>query len=69
MHRHLVTVEVGVVGRTNERVNANGFAFDQLGLKGLNGEPVQRGRTVEHDRMALGDLFQNIPNFRCLPLN
>ena len=36
VHGHLVAVEVGVKGRANERVQLDGFTFDELGLKGLN---------------------------------
>ena len=33
---HLVTVEVGVEGRADERVQLDGLAFDQEGLEGLD---------------------------------
>ena len=48
---HLVTVEVGVEGRANERVQLDGLAFDQDGLKGLDAQTVQRRRTVQHHRV------------------
>ena len=62
VYGHLVTVEVGVVGRTNKRMDPNGFAFDQHRLERLDGEAVQGGRAVEHHGMAASDFFENIPN-------
>src|SRR5689334_16455067 len=46
VHCHLVAVEVGVVRRANERVNANGFTLDQLRFKRLNRQTVQSRRTI-----------------------
>ena len=39
---HLVTVEVGVEGRADERVDLDGLALDELRLEGLDAEAVQR---------------------------
>jgi hypothetical protein len=36
VHGHLVTVEVGVERRTNERVQLDRLALDQFGLEGLD---------------------------------
>ncbi len=63
MDGHLVTVEVGVVGRTDERVDADGFAFDEHGLERLNGEAVERRRAVEQHRVALRDFLKDVPHF------
>ena len=63
MNRHLVTVEVGVEGRTNEGMQLNGLAFNQDGLKRLDTQAVQRRRTVEHDRVLFDHLFQNVPHY------
>src|SRR5262245_21859858 len=52
VHRHLVAIEVGVVSRANERVNANGFTLDQLRFKRLNREAVQGWCAIQEDRMA-----------------
>ena len=41
VHGHLVAVKVRVEGGADERVNADGFAFDEGRLKGLNAEAVQ----------------------------
>ena len=60
---HLVTVEVRVVGGTDERVNADGLAFDELRLEGLDRKTVKRGRAVEQDRVALGDFREDVPDF------
>ena len=62
--RHLVTVEVRVVSGTDERVNANGFALDEDGLEGLDGQTVQRRRAIEQHRVTLGDFFEDVPDFR-----
>ena len=62
MNRHLVTVEVGVEGRANERMQLDGLAFDQDGLKSLDTQTVQRRRTVQHHGVLFDDLFQDVPN-------
>jgi hypothetical protein len=66
---HLVTVEVGVEGRANERVQLDGLAFDQQWLEGLDAQAVQRGRTVEHHRVLFDDLFENVPHLGTLFLD
>src|SRR4029077_12568081 len=66
---HLVAVEVGVVRGANERVNANGFTFDQLRFKRLNREAVQSRSTIQEHRMAPGYFVQNVPHLRCLALD
>ena len=62
MHGHLVTVEVRVERGTDERVDADGFAFDENRLERLNAEAVQRRSAVEHHGMLADDVFQNVPN-------
>ena len=69
MHRHLVTVEVGVERRADERVNLDCLALDELRLEGLDAEPVQRGGTVEQDRVTGDDLFEDIPDDGTSPLD
>ena len=64
MYGHLVTVEVGVERGTNQRMQLNGFAFNQNRLKRLDTQTVQGRRTVQHDRMFADHFFQDIPNFR-----
>src|SRR3712207_8254487 len=54
VHRHLVTVEVGVERGADQRVDLDGLALHQLRLERLDAEAVQRRRPVEHHR-GLGD--------------
>ena len=69
MHCHLVTVEVGVVRGTNQRMNTQCRSFNQYRIKRLNTQTVQCRSTVQHNWMPLGHLFQNIPNHRFVTLN
>ena len=62
VHGHLVTVKVGVEGRAHQRVQLNGFAFDQDRLERLDTQTVQRWRTVQQHRVLFDDLFQNVPH-------
>ena len=64
MDGHLVAVEVGVEGGAGQRVNLDGFAFDQDRLKRLNSETMQRGRAVQQDRVVLRDLVEDVPDHR-----
>ena len=64
MYRHLVTVEVSVECRTDQRVQLNRLAFNEDWFKCLNAEAVQGRRTVEHHRVFANDVFQCVPNFR-----
>ena len=61
VHGHLVAVEVRVEGGTDERVNLDGLAFDQHGLKRLDAEAMERGGAVEQDRVVLDDFFKDVP--------
>ena len=69
MHRHLVAVKVGIVGRADQRVDADGFAFDQLRLESLDGKTVEGRRTVEQNGMSFGHFFENVPDDRLLTLD
>ena len=69
VHGHLVTVEVGVERRANERVQLDRLTFDQHRLESLNTKTVQRRRTVQHDRMFANDFFQDVPHHRRLVLD
>ena len=64
MYRHLVTVKVGVKRGTYQRMQLNGFTFNQDRFKRLNTQTVQGRRTVQHNRMFADDLIQNIPYYR-----
>ncbi len=59
---HLVTVEVGVEGGANQRVQLDGLAFDQHGLEGLDAQAVQRRGAVQQNRVLLDDLFEDVPH-------
>ena len=69
VHGHLIAVEVRVVGGTNERMHADGFAFDQHGLESLDRETVQCRGAIQQHRMALGDFLEDVPHDRFLALN
>ena len=69
MNGHLVTVEVGVISGTHQRVELNGAAFNQYGLKSLNAETVEGRRTVQENRMLLDNLFKHIPDLALHALN
>ena len=63
VHGHLVTVEVGVESRANQRMKLNGFAFDQHRLESLDPEAVQGRSAVQEHRMFLNHFFEDIPDF------
>ena len=69
MDRHLVTIEVGVKGRTYERVKLDGLTLDEGRLEGLDTESVQGRGTVQHDRVALDDIFEDVPYLRIQTVN
>ena len=63
VHRHLVAVEVGVIGGAYQRMKLNRFAIDENRLEGLDAKPVQRRRAVEQDRMLTDDFIEDVPHF------
>ncbi len=69
MDGHLVAVEVRVERRADERVDADGLAFDQHRLERLDTQAVQRRRAVQQDRMLANDLFEHVPHFGTLQLD
>ena len=69
MDGHLVTVEVGVEGRADERVDLDGLALDELRLERLDAETVQRGCAVEQHGVLGDDLFEDVPHDRAGPLD
>ncbi len=69
MNGHLVTVEVGVERRADERVQLDCLAFDQHRLERLDTETVQRRRTVQHHRVLADHLFEDVPHHRRLVLD
>ena len=64
MNGHLVSVEVGVVRRTNQRMELDGFALYQDRFEGLDTKPVERRSTVEEHRVILDDVIEYIPDLR-----
>ena len=64
VHSHLVSVEVGVKSRTNQRMKLDSFTLYQYRLKGLDAKSVQGRSTVQHNRMLFDHIFQHIPYFR-----
>ena len=64
MHSHLVTIEVGIVSGTYQRMQLDGFTFNQHRFKSLDTQTVQRRRTVQHNRMFFDNIFQYVPDFR-----
>ncbi|MPM12273.1 hypothetical protein SDC9_58625 [bioreactor metagenome] len=66
---HLVTVEVGVEGRADERVQLDRLALDQLRLERLDTEAVQGRCAVEQHRVFGDDLFEDVPHPRVLALD
>ena len=69
VNSHLVTVEVGVECRTDERVKLNCLSFDKLRLESLDTQSVKSGSTVKHNRVALENVLEDIPNNRVLAVN
>src|SRR5690606_30078537 len=66
---HLVTVEVGVEGRADERMQLDRLTFDEHRFECLNTQAVQRWRTVQHDRMLADHLFEDIPDDRLMAVD
>ena len=60
--RHLVAVEVGVVGGADERVDADRLALDEHRLERLDAEAVQRRRAVEQDRVLVDHRLERVPH-------
>ena len=62
MHSHLVTVEVGVEGRTYEGMKLDRLTFDKDGLKCLDTESVKCRSTVQHNGMLMNNILEHVPN-------
>jgi len=61
VHRHLVAVEVGVVGMTYQRMQLDGLSIHEDGVESLNAKTVQRRCTVEQDRVFLDNFIKDGP--------
>ena len=66
VNSHLVTVEVSVERGTDQRVNLDGLALDQLRLERLDTQTVQGGCTVQQHRVLSDDLFEDVPHHGAL---
>ncbi len=66
VNRHLVAVEVRVVGGADQRMELDRLAFDQDRLEGLDAEAVQRRRPVQEDRMLADHFVEDVPDFGAL---
>ena len=51
MHRHLIAIEVGVVGRTDEWMQLNCFALYQDRLESLDAKTMQCWGAIQKHRM------------------
>ena len=62
VHRHLVTIEVSVEGRTHQRVQLDCLTFNQHRLKRLDTQTVKGRCTVQHDRVFANHFGKDIPH-------
>ena len=69
VHRHLIAVEVRIVGRTNQRMNPNGIPFDQLRFESLHRQTMEGRRTIQEHRMFPRHFIQGVPDDRFFALN
>ena len=69
MDGHLVTVEVGVERRADERVQLDRLAFGEHRLERLDAEAVQRRRAVQEHRVLLDHFFEDVPDLGTLLLD
>ena len=69
MDCHLVTIKVSVEACTDERMKLDGFSFHKRRFECLDSQPVKRGGTVQHNRMILDDILQDIPDARLKPFH
>src|SRR5438094_833419 len=67
--RHLVAVEVGVVGRADEGVQLDGLALDEDRLERLDAEPMERRGAVQEDGMLADHLVEDVPDLGTLFLD
>ena len=69
MHRHLITVKIGIECRADKRMQLQGLALDENRFKGLDPQPVQGRGPVQQDRVFFDDIVQGVPDFRNLTLH
>ena len=66
---HLVAVEVSVKRRTHQRMQLDGFTFDENRLKRLNAKAMQGRCAIQKHWMFANYFFEQIPNQRIFTLN
>ena len=69
MNSHLVTIEVGVERSTCQRVELDSLALDKFRLECLDTETVKCRSTVEHNRMTLHYVLEDVPDNRLATVN
>ena len=69
MDSHLVTIKVSVEACADERMKLDGFSFYKRRLECLDSQPVKRGGTVQHHRVILDHILQDIPDARLKPFH
>ena len=62
VNSHLVTIEVGIERCTCQWVQLDSLTLDHLRLECLDTETVKCRGTVQHNRMTLHHILQNIPD-------
>ena len=55
--------------RTDQRVELDGLAFDELRLERLDAEAVQGRCTVQQHGVLGDDLFEHVPDLRAVALD
>ena len=69
MDRHLVSVEIRVEGRTDQRMELDRLSLYQDRLKGLYAQTMERRGAVQHDGVLLDHTLQDIPDHRVQSLH
>ena len=69
VYRHLVTIEVSVIGRTHQWVQLNRFTFNQLWLERLNTKTVKCWCTVQHHWVLTDNFREDVPYLWGFALN
>ena len=62
MDGHLIAVEIGVEGGADQRMQADGLAFHQLGIESLDAQAMQGRGAVQQHRVIVDDLLENVPD-------
>ncbi len=66
VNSHLVTIEVGVICRTNQRVQLDSFTFDQYRFKCPDTQTVQSRCTVQQYRVFADNFVRGYPKRQLL---